>query len=288
MSIKWISQYKSIFGIYNLPPLGKLNSHICRPSETQMWGEGGWNVLPKIRDSYCDRKFWEFAYIAQALFERGLLEKGKKGLGFACGTEPLPSLFSKHGCRITATDAPFDNANWSLSGEHSSQKNDLYHSSIVDQAVFDMNVDFQYADMNDIPESLNGYDFLWSSCALEHLGSIHNSKDFIFRAMKCLKPGGIAVHTTEINLRSSIETLMTGSAVALRTIDFIEIAEHLTWKGHRVEPLDFRLDGSELYSDFAEFAPNGEPPNKPHLTLKLGRNLVTSFGLIIQKGGVAD
>ncbi len=43
------------------------------------------------------RKQWEFAYILQTLWERGCMEKGKKGLVFAVGTEPLPAVFARHG-----------------------------------------------------------------------------------------------------------------------------------------------------------------------------------------------
>ena len=50
------------------------------------------------------RKQWEYVYIMQALWERGCIEKGKKGLVFAVGSEPLPSIFANYGCDILATD----------------------------------------------------------------------------------------------------------------------------------------------------------------------------------------
>jgi hypothetical protein len=56
-----------------------------------------------------NREDWEFAFIFEALNERGLLREGKTGLGFACGKEPLPSIFASCGCRIVATDL-FDEA----------------------------------------------------------------------------------------------------------------------------------------------------------------------------------
>ena len=52
------------------------------------------------------RKLWEWYYISQVLHERGMLQPGKKGLGFAVGKEPLISLFAKMGCDILATDMP--------------------------------------------------------------------------------------------------------------------------------------------------------------------------------------
>ena len=50
------------------------------------------------------RKQWEFIYIIQALSHSGMLARGKKGLGFGCGREVLPSLFAKYGCETKATD----------------------------------------------------------------------------------------------------------------------------------------------------------------------------------------
>ncbi|MBK7559824.1 MAG: hypothetical protein IPI54_17050 [Chitinophagaceae bacterium] len=50
------------------------------------------------------RKQWEFIYIMQALWERDCIARDKKGLVFAVGTEPLPAVFAKYGCNITATD----------------------------------------------------------------------------------------------------------------------------------------------------------------------------------------
>jgi hypothetical protein len=40
------------------------------------------------------RKLWEWCYIAQVLWERGLLQPGRPGLGFGVGHEPLAALFA--------------------------------------------------------------------------------------------------------------------------------------------------------------------------------------------------
>src|SRR5262249_4886417 len=67
------------------------------------------------------RKLWEFAYIAQALFERGTLQPGRRGLGFAVGLEPLSALFASYGCEIVATDLHLEKAKqlgWVAWGQH--------------------------------------------------------------------------------------------------------------------------------------------------------------------------
>jgi len=48
----------------------------------------------KERPGWLHRKLWEWCFIAQALFERGMLERGLRGLGSAVGSEPLSALFA--------------------------------------------------------------------------------------------------------------------------------------------------------------------------------------------------
>ena len=54
--------------------------------------------------------------------------------------------------------------------------------------------------MNAIPADLGRFDLIWSSCALEHLGSPKAGLEFVVRTLELLKPGGVSVHTTEIEL----------------------------------------------------------------------------------------
>lgn len=295
---QWLKQYREIWGTYTRPKNEKLASSICRPTDLDSLTE--WNELKSFTFSYGDkaqvlteidetrktyyehRKIWEWVYICRALKERGMLKDGMRGLCFAVGKEPLPAIFANLGCIITATDAPPKNisAKWDETNQHSDDLSYLYYPHIVGKQKFFENTSFRYADMKYIPSDLKDYDFIWSSCSLEHLGSMHAAKDFIYRAMDCLRPGGVAVHTTEFNLKSGVETSMMGSNSILRSVDFIEIAEHLEWQGHKIEPLDFRLDGSSL-DDAVSFPPEYIAP---HFKIPLRHYIATSFGLIINKG----
>ena len=51
--------------------------------------------------------------------------------------------------------------------------------------------------MRDLPDDLGSFDFIWSSCSFEHLGSLGEGERFVLEALRFLKPGGVAVHTTE-------------------------------------------------------------------------------------------
>ncbi len=73
--------------------------------------------------------------------------------------------------------------------------------------------------MNDIPGDLEGFDFNWSSCSFEHLGSIEKGINFLMNQLKTLKPGGWAVHTTEFNVSSDDKTIESGDTVVYRKKD---------------------------------------------------------------------
>jgi len=270
-----IENYRKIYGNYLPSKDEKLCSSVCRPSDfgkIPQWKE--WGL------SSDHRKGWEFIYIYQALKEREVLKMGSKGLGFAVGKEPLPSVFANEGCDILATDCPTEimDIGWEETNQYSKSKYELYYSNLVSKEIFEKNVKFESIDMRSIPHTLTGFDFLWSSCALEHLGSITAAKYFIERSMDCLKPGGIAVHTTEYNLSSAFNTQNYTGSVFLRSIDLIEIYEGLVNQGHSPEHLDFRLDNSR-FDNVISF----DSISRPHFKVYTNDYIITSFGLIVRK-----
>jgi hypothetical protein len=152
------------------------------------------------------RKLWEFCAIGRAFEERGMLRAGKSGLCFAAGREPLPSAFAAFGCDILATDLATDQGKWET--QHAATRADLFYEEIVSREDFDEHVNFRRVDMRNIRGIEPGkYDFLWSSCSFEHLGSLDAGLSFVTHAMKFLRPGGIAIHTTEFNLSSKDKTI---------------------------------------------------------------------------------
>ena len=96
-----------------------LVSQLCRLATLESPAFRDW--LDRLHDVWhMHRKNWEHAYICQALHERSLLQPGRRGLGFAVGTEKLPSLFAALGCRVTATDLAADddrNHRWARNGQ---------------------------------------------------------------------------------------------------------------------------------------------------------------------------
>lgn len=229
------------------------------------------------------RKLWEFVFICQALFERGAVRPGARGLGFGVGLEPLPAYFASEGCEILATDLSPDSADaagWAESAQHAAGKEALRRPLICPDDLFDRNVSMQACDMNAISPDMVDFDFCWSACALEHLGSIEKGLDFIANSVNCLKPGGWAIHTTEFNLSSNTETVDNMGTVLFRRSDLEGFAARMNAAGHKAAVFDFEpgSDPIDVYVDVPPYRAD------PHLTTVLLGYATTSIGVIVQRG----
>jgi hypothetical protein len=233
------------------------------------------------------RKLWEKVYVVQALYERGMLAPGKRGLGFAVGQEQLPSLFAHYGCTIVATDldlAEAERVGWVASTQHAAGLQILNKHGLCDPKQFAERVTFRSVNMNDIPEDLRDFDFCWSACSFEHLGSIAKGIDFIDNMLHCLRPGGVAVHTTEFNVLSDTKTLDQGDTVLFRRRDIEEMVRRVWAAGHHIEPVNYHL-GESVADHYVDTPPYLE---SPHVKLVFAWYLTTSIGLIIHKRGAGE
>jgi hypothetical protein len=242
-----------------------------------MWDPEGADPRPVM----LHRKMWEWLFIAQALAERDMLRPGRRGLGFGVGKEPLVALFAGLGPQITATDLSPERAQaegWTETGEeYAGERESLNEHHLCPPAEFARLVTYRHVDMNDIPADLSGYDFTWSSCAFEHLGSLAAGADFVVNQMACLAPGGVAVHTTECNVSSDTDTVDAGPTVLYRRRDLEALASRLRTLGYRI---DLDLTEGETPEDRHVDVP---PFSDTHLRTTLGAYTTTSVGLIIEK-----
>jgi Methyltransferase domain len=197
-------------------------SRLCTQQELESEGFQKWADLLREPHLLLHRKIWEWCFITRVLEEQGMLAAGRRGLGFAVGREPLVAQYAACGASIVATDLDVDHAaeaGWVGSGEHAASLAVLNERAICPQDVFDRSVRFQEVNMLDIPTELRDFDFVWSSCAFEHLGSLQAGVDFVVSSMDCLRPGGLAVHTTEFNVGSNDATMAVGGTVIYRERD---------------------------------------------------------------------
>jgi len=219
----------------------------------------------------------------QSLWERKCLEPGKKGLVFAVGSEPLPSVFARMGCHITATDIHPDRGEvlgWTHGDQLCFGLESLNKRKLCSEEIFRRSVVYRPVDMNDIPNDLVNFDFNWSSCSFEHLGSIEKGMLFLKNQLRTLKPGGWAVHTTEFNISSNDQTLDNDpNTVIFRKRDIEQITSELEKEGHYVEEVDFSLGGlpEDYHVDLFPYKQD------IHLRLQINEYVATSIGLIIQK-----
>lgn len=285
-----------------LPPPGDTTARhvgLCSSLSTQDAIESDWVAhwcgelqIPVV----FHRKIWELAFALQALHDHNLIRPGTRGLGFGCGTEPLPSYFAANGMDVTITDLPRADAaarGWVETGQHVGGLDDAFMGHLASRSAFDQHVMLKYVDMNAIPTDLRDYDFCWSICALEHLGSISAGAAFIENAMATLRPGGVAVHTTEFNIRPDGPTIDNWPSVAFQRKHIEGIIGRLEAQGHRVAPLDLRL-GDKPLDRFVDVPPwhHDLPPETcdwlgppAHLKLAFDGLVVTCIGLKIEKAG---
>ncbi len=262
---------------------GKRKSELCKAKDVRTeWYKKWCSAIDEVPRYH--RKQWEFVYIIQALWERGCLQKGKKGLAFAVGTEPLPAVFAKMGCEIVATDIHPDKGQvlgWTNGEQLCFGIESLNNRGLCSPDLFYKNVSYRPVDMNSIPGDLNGFDFNWSSCSFEHLGSIEKGVSFLKKQLNTLRPGGWAVHTTEFNISSNDRTIdNNNNTVLYRKKDIDNIVAALREQGHFVEEVDYSLGGlpEDFYVDVYPYVQD------IHLRLQFGEFVTTSIGLIIQKG----
>ncbi len=258
-----------------------LKSCLCTQAQLESDTFQEWAArLGEVR-MHLHRKIWEYCFIAKALHERSMLQPGRRGLGFAVGQEPLPSLFAAYGCEIVATDLEADEAvegGWVESHQHATSLEVLNRRGLCPDASFRRRVSLRSADMRSVPADLRDFDFAWSACALEHLGSLELGEQFIYESLRCVRPGGVAVHTTEYNCSSNLFTLRKGITVLYRERDIKRIASRLRKQGHAIE-LDLSR-GDRPADRHVDKAPYD---HQVHLKLEVEGFVATSVGLIIRK-----
>lgn len=271
-----------------------LGSRSCRQEDIEApWLRHWCRVLG--HPPFYHRKLWEDCFILQVLWEAGMLRPGRRALCFAVGEEPLPATLAAFGVAVLATDigsADTRARGWIATGQHGTGTEALYRPHLLAREAFDQRVSFRSVDMAAIPGDLRqgGFDMVWSACAMEHLGTIAAGGRFVAQAMACLKPGGIAVHTTEYNLDPEGPTIEAGRTVLFQRRHIAALGARLAAAGHRLRPLD-DAHGTGLmdrFIDLPPYQPERSPVGflaPPHLRLSVGGFVATSAGLVIEAGG---
>ena len=236
------------------------------------------------RPARLHRKLWEFAFIAEHLERAGALKTRNRGVGFGVGTEPLPALFASMGCSILATDAPPGASApwWKETGQWSASLAGLALPELISDEQLRERVQFSFCDMTDIPDHFSdGFDFCWSACCFEHLGSLEAGMEFVLQSVeKTLKVGGVACHTSEFNVSSNAGTIDSGPTVLYRIQDVKKLVQKLESRGHQV--LELPIEPGLSYIDHLVDSPPYD--SDVHLKIRLASYVTTSFGIVVRRG----
>src|ERR1700676_5422381 len=141
--------------------------------------------------------------------------------------------------------------------------------------------------MDGIPRDFDGqFDFCWSTCAFEHLGTLANGLAFVENSLRTLRPGGVAVHTTEFTFNCG-ETIDNNPTVLYQERHLTELIARLRDQGYQVADLDL-APGRGVLDCFVDLPPFSHDllllrhPGA-HLKLAIDGYTCTSVGLIIKK-----
>jgi hypothetical protein len=226
------------------------------------------------------RRLWESVFVIAVLATEGLIAPGRRGLGFGVGRERVPAVLASRGVEVVATAAPDSAGPASAGGSHPAQFLDLFYPEIIHLDDFERMVRFEPLQPGVVPAGFAGaFDFCWSSHVMEGLGSLAAGLGFVERSLAVLRPGGIAIHMSELNLSSDEATIETPELSVLRRCDLEALAAHLGARGHEVLPLNL-YPGHDAQDEVVDAPPFG----LPHLKAQLGGLMVTSFGLVVRKG----
>jgi 2-polyprenyl-3-methyl-5-hydroxy-6-metoxy-1,4-benzoquinol methylase len=279
-------------GVPEVPPAIRLGWCASTQVDVESAWVAYWCHQLGIRPLY-HRKVWELAYVLQSMWSYGKITPGMRGLGFGCGEEPLPSYLAAHGVDVVATDLPPDHegaVSWRNTAQHTDSLDKLRRDHLVGKEAFDRHVSLEYVDMNAIPEHLRDFDFCWSICAFEHVGSIEQGLQFVVNSMDTLKTGGVSIHTTEFNFQDG-PTIDNWPTVLFQKQHFEDLARRLTAAGHRAEPISFDV-GNGALDRFIDLPPYADYPSEwqsiqdfpAHMKLSVDGFPCTCYGIVVEKG----
>lgn len=266
------------------PRFGRIQSQACSAAQILDPAYREWAALLGDHVRF-HRKQWEHITILEAARQAAVLSPGKTALGFGVGTEPLPAALASFGLSVIATDQePMSAGHWAEGGQHALSLESLTKPHILNTAEFQRRVTFRTVDMNDLPRDLGVHDLIWSSCAMEHLGSPQAGLDFVVATLGLLRPGGLSVHTTELDLTPQEVPVDYGHCALYRPEDMEELRRRVVARG-LVMDLNFYV-ALDHPADRAVAPPLSIGDEEFHLKLALHDSITTSFALVIRRPAI--
>jgi hypothetical protein len=118
---------------------------------------------------------------------------------------------------------------------------------------------------------------------IEHLGSPALGLEFVRKSASLLRPGGVGIHTTEMELVPRETTMDYGHCAVYRPDDLLGLEQQLLADGFDV---DFNLHVPMDSPEDRFISPaNPKIPDPSHLKLAIGDSISTSFGIVVRRPG---
>jgi hypothetical protein len=266
----------------------------CHEDEFEFWSDlirsgsklGGKTRWYETFPEPANRKLWEWALILETARISNTLKEGKRALGFAVGQEPIPAILAKYGVSVLASDKHTEQSDaWIHTKEHMNAVQDLLLPEVVDNEILVQKVNSVHIDMNHIPLDLGKFDFIWSSCAIEHLGSPEKGLEFVMKSIEMLEEGGVAIHTTELELTQKNVTADYGNCAIYRLEDLKDLEERVRQRGFKIE-LNTSIDMSTPKDRWISRIPLvgvDKTKDLAHLKLAIADSISTSFSIVVQR-----
>jgi FkbM family methyltransferase len=235
-----------------------------------------WTSLLRDKPRLHSKQFQNYAIMEGANSVLDLDYAPKKAIGFGVGIEPIPAALAKIGFHVTATDyldGEISEA-WKNTEQLIESPSDLNSRGILTPDEFEELITFINMDMNSIPSEFHeAFHFVWSSCALGHIGGYKQGLEFLVNSANLLMPGGIAIHSTELDVSPGTDKYDSPTLSLYRLEDLIECVEALRRNGFTVAELDIDRKWNGKSEKFVDSEPWGE---RPHLRIDVfGREILS-------------
>ena len=253
-------------------PLNK----ICRTADAAnpVWRQGYDDLGFPAEPSVFHRKIWEFNQTLYGLRKLRRLAPGASALGIGCGHEELMYFLANRIHRVVATDL-YEGSY--LGGE--SDADVLEHPAKYAPFKYRENhLEVQRMDGLALSAADGAFDFAFCLSSIEHFGSIDDKLKALREMFRVLKPGGVAVLTTEVVLNR----IGRGDQYFQRET----LARLVREAGFSVEsPLDLRVETEHAARPLA--LPM-ETFVSPHVVLRNFHTIYTSVSLFLMKPAGPD
>ena len=197
-------------------------------------------------------KQWEYAQVLEA--RKRYAPNAKRLVGLGCGIDAIIPKLAETAELVTATDLYGRPGAWKAA----QQRPDEFYPQVKNLRVHPMN-------MRQIDLPRGAFDFVWSLCAVEHVGSADDVIDTVRQAGELLAPGGVMAITTEFTFAkrpfyapARPSGTMYFDATMLRRL-YTETGLHF------VEPMDLRVSTHPMNVPVWDQINNRGLVNVPHI-----------------------